>query len=223
MSVLARLAQLALVPVLVMTPSSVASAAVITEVVPDTEWIQWLRSEARSFKQSTATKALAVRLHADVPTPIDLWGVANPDGSLAVTFAAPGYRFQARCTDGRTCWVRQTEGGSDRLWHPVAANELAGLREALPELDGFRGDGVTCTLDGSTGRLDFDLEGTVVTAVVSFENGRFSLDERVDNPSEGVTATVTKTLTPARAVSVRPPRESALGPPMIRDVVPELP
>ena len=223
MTILVRLLQCAIAALVVLAPTPAATAARSSEVVPAADWLQWLRGQSRSFDHRTANTALAVRLHADSPSPVDLHGIVNADGSMAVSFTTGDSSFDVRCIGVDRCWVRQTEGVSDRLWHRISTNEMAGLRRSLPEVDGLLGPGVTCAIDRSRGRLDYEADGTVISAVVSFADGGFSLDEHLAVPADGVSLTVTKSLSPTRPVGVRAPRASVVGPPLIQDVVPELP
>jgi len=198
-------------------------AARQAEPVTETAWLHWLGDQARSFDHRTAKSALAVEVHAESPTPIDLRGVVNANGSSAVSFTTAGSSFDARCIDDHSCWLRQSVGGPDLLWHRVSAHELSSLRRALPDVDGFLAPGVACSLVGSTGSLDYDVDGTRITASISFAGGAFRLSERLSVVADGVDVTVFKSLTPAKAVSVKRPGAALIGAPMVQDVVPELP
>jgi len=209
--------------IMLVSPATSAVAAEPSRDVSASDWLRWVQSQSRAFDERMASSALAVTIHADSPSMIDLDGVVNADGSLHVAFSTPEASFDVRCIDDHTCWLHEHASGRDALWHRVSARELEGLRETATELDGLIGPGVSCSIDGAAGLLDYDRDGTVIKASVSFAGRAFTLIESLSIPSDDVTLTVSKSLTRTKPVPVQRPRVTSVGPPMITDVVPELP
>jgi hypothetical protein len=192
------------------------------------QWQSWLVAQQSSFVERTRTMALAVDQRiagtGDLSAAsVKVSGTVNPDGSMRVDLVTPGTSMAVLCSGPTHCWAHQGSGGTDRLWHRIPAHEVASLRHPLP-IDGIYLSPVAShDVEGSLGAVGIVMDEVETHARASFANGAYAESHSLTDNAEGVSLTMSKSLTPTSTIQVHPPKAATIGAPMSADVIPQLP